>query len=274
MTGRQRMFRAVSSIFLLALLLAGASLWSIWAPSQGVLQRIRNQGFLRIGYANEAPYSFLDSSGRVTGESPEIARVVCSRLQFGRIEWCLTEFGALIDGLRNEQFDVIAAGLFITPERSQKVQFSHPTISVRSAFLFPKSRPLVVQSYAQLPASEIRLAVLSHSFEEEQLLQFGMRAERLIRVPDARTGLALVLESRVDGLALSAPTLRWMARQQPALCCGESSDDNPSSLGAFAFRPSDVELRDAWNGILQHYVNSAEHRALASRFGIRENELP
>ena len=274
MTDRQRMFRAISSFALLALLLAGTAFWSFWAPSQGVVQRIRSQGFIRIGYANEAPYSFLDPSGRVTGESPEIARVVCNRLQLGRIEWCLTEFGALIDGLRNEQFDVIAAGLFITPDRSQQVQFSHPTISVHSAFLYPKSRPLAVHSYSKIPASAIRLAVLSRSFEEDQLLRFGMRPERLVRVPDARTGLAMVLESRVDGLALSAPTLRWKARSQPALSCGECQDDVPPSLGAFAFRPSDGELRDACNGVLESYLKSPEHRTLASRFGLNENELP
>lgn len=48
MTDRQRMFRAISSFALLGLLLAGAAFWSFWAPSQGVVQRIRSQGFIRI----------------------------------------------------------------------------------------------------------------------------------------------------------------------------------------------------------------------------------
>ena len=44
------------------------------------LDRMRARGVARIGFANEAPYAYLDpESGRLDGEAPEIARVILGR---------------------------------------------------------------------------------------------------------------------------------------------------------------------------------------------------
>ena len=70
------------------------------------LQRIQREGVVRIGYANEAPYAYADEkSGRLTGEAPEIARVVLKQMGIERIEGVLTEFGSLIPGLKAQRPD-------------------------------------------------------------------------------------------------------------------------------------------------------------------------
>ncbi|MGN2393329.1 hypothetical protein ACTFO6_17800, partial [Pelomicrobium sp. G1] len=62
------------------LLLAGCS-----DPSPSgdgsTLERARREGSIRIGFADEAPFAYLDTQrGRVTGEAPEVARVILRRL--------------------------------------------------------------------------------------------------------------------------------------------------------------------------------------------------
>jgi polar amino acid transport system substrate-binding protein len=242
------------------------------------LDRARAEGVLRIGYAVEAPYAFVDARGTVTGEAPEVARVVATRLGIPRLEWRQVGFDALIEELLDHRFDVVAAGLFVLPERARRVAFSHPTLRVRPALLVPAGNPLGLGSYQDLVSRGVRVAVLAGSAEESALLRLGAGDADLLRVPDARSGAFLVSSGRVDGLALSAPTVRFFASAGPfsgvvpAEPFGQSRE-TPSGLAAFAFRAADRRLLDAWNQELAGFLGSAEHRALAGRFGIDEREL-
>lgn len=78
-------------------------------PEGNVLDRVRDQGFIRVGFANEAPYGFADSSGKLTGEAAEVARKVFAKLGVPEIQGVLTEFGSLIPGLQAGRFDDVAA---------------------------------------------------------------------------------------------------------------------------------------------------------------------
>ena len=42
--------------------------------AQSTLEDARKQGFIRVGFANEAPFGYATPEGVLTGESPEIAR--------------------------------------------------------------------------------------------------------------------------------------------------------------------------------------------------------
>jgi len=232
----------------------------------------------------EAPFAFLTPDGRVTGEHPELARVITQRLGFRAVEWRLTEFGSLITGLEAKRFDVIAAGLFVTPDRARRIAFSHPTFRVRSGLLVVKGNPRSLRSYRSMVSGDpVRIAVLSHSVEETELAGMGMPPDRLVRVPDASSGRALVVAGKVDGLALSLPTVRWMAQDDPSSgtefveMIGESAPGeviSKAGLGAFGFRRSDRALLDAWNRELARYVGCDEHRQLGATFGFEPSDLP
>lgn len=246
-------------------------------------QRVFGRDVIRIGYAVEAPYAFLADDGQVTGEAPEMARQVVQRLGIARTEWVQTAFGDLIRDLDAGRIDVIAAGMFITPERATRVLFSDPTFHVRQDLLVRSGNPRQLHTYADAVSDrEARIAVLAGAIEERVLLAMGMPRERLLAVPDALTGWVAVASGAVDGLTLSSPSIRWMAKasdlsrvelarpfeQPPAAVAGRLG------YGAFAFRREDAALRDAWNGVLRAFVGSPEHRALVERFGFTADEMP
>jgi polar amino acid transport system substrate-binding protein len=258
---------------------------------EDALDRARQTGVIRIGYAVEAPFAFLVNQTNVTGESPEIARIITRRLGIPRIEWRLAEFGSLLPGLEARRFDVVAAGLFITPRRARRVAFSRPTFHVGSALLVrqstnppPPAAPPPPRSYLDLIRDpQTRVAVLSKSVEEEHLTTLGMPRNRLVRVPDADTGKALVQAGNVTALALSAPTVRWMAAQ-PSLLRLEAVPiepdpttapaSPPEGVGAFAFRTEDRLLREAWDRELMNFLGTDEHLGLIRTFGFTPSELP
>lgn len=59
---------------ILAAVLAGS--WSLRSVSEDSAARIARTGVVRIGYAVEPPFALVAPQGRVTGESPEVARAV------------------------------------------------------------------------------------------------------------------------------------------------------------------------------------------------------
>lgn len=247
------------------------------------LDQVRHSGEIRIGYAIEAPYAFLDEYGEVTGESPAVARLIASRLGINSIKWYQTKFGDLIAELNSGRIDVIAAGMFITPERAELIAFSEPTFHVRPGMLVLDGNPLQIHSYVEcISRTEIRIAVISGAMEENLLRFSGMSADRLISVPDALTGKVAVESHLADGLALSSVTVQWMSLRDQL---GRTEAAQPFDgairpytqhlgYGAFAFRKGDQQLLDTWNAALKAFIGSPEHLALISQFGFTPEEMP
>lgn len=251
--------------------------------TEDTLARAQRSRRLRIGYAVEAPYAWLDAEGRVTGESPELARLVVERLgraQGGwQIDFVQVEFGELIHALETGHIDVIGAGLFITPERARRVRFSAPSLRVSGGLLLRREVAAPVPpDPLQLTRQGRRVAVLAGSVEAEALARAGADAHAVQAVPDAASGLQLLLAGRVAGLALSWPTVQRLAATAPdrlqALPLGPTAGAGAAAEVGFAFRPADDPLRQAWNRELLQLLGSPAHRALLAAQGLGAQNLP
>lgn len=258
---------------------AAVAVCAWWFAHDRSLARLRGGEPLRVGYAVEAPYSYLTQTGRVTGEGPETARKVAQRLGLGEPEWVLTDFGALIGQLEAGRFDVIAAGMFITKEREARVAFSHETARVLPGLLVAKGNPRGFRSYRDMVETEgVKVAVLAGSVEAEAITDKHMPAHRMVTVPDVAAGLALLLAGKVDGLALSRPTVKWLAQREDCVGRVEAAAGfaPPKSAApgrvAFAFRQGDRRLRTAWNGALDEVLAAPEHRRMLRELGFAQAE--
>jgi len=70
-----------------ALLLVGACGNSPQDSATSTLERLRESGVVRVGYANEAPYAYVDqTTGQLTGEAPGTLRKVMERLGVRQVE--------------------------------------------------------------------------------------------------------------------------------------------------------------------------------------------
>ena len=180
------------AIRLACTLLAGAA-FSLAAHAETTLERIKQSGTVRIGYANEAPFAYTETSGKVTGESPEIASKIFTQLGVKKIEPVLTEWGALIPGLRAGRFDVIAAGMYITPPRCQQVIFTDPHYQIPDTLLVKKGKPMNLRSYTDVAKnSEARLAIMSGTAELGYARAEGVPDDQIVQVPDTTAQLQAV----------------------------------------------------------------------------------
>lgn len=270
--------RTVSVV--VAVLLAAAIalvLRVLYPDDDDTWERIRRTGSVRIGHTVEPPYAWRSADGRVTGEAPELARAVFARLGIERIEWVEVQFGSLIPQLRTGRYDVIAAGMYVTPARAQQIAFSRPSFCTHAVLLVRRDDPLDLHGYADVArAPAARLAVLAGAVEGDAALAAGVPAARIAVYPDAAAAAQAVAGGYADALALSAPSVQWLADHDARVV--RARDAAPAApaagCGAFGFRQSDAALREHFDAALGALLGSPEHTALVRPFGFTAAELP
>lgn len=235
---------------------------------------------IRVGYSSEPPYAFRADTGEVTGEAPEIAKAVLAKLGITRVRWVLMDFSQTIPALLAGRIDMIANGMFITPNRAAVIDFSLPYARVGQGLLTRRGNPASLHAYADVAARDkVRVAVLAGAIEEQILLRLGVPTQRLFVVPEPHDGLAAVRQGRADCLALSAPTVAWLATLAPNEVEVASPFQDPAGTDAvghcaFGFRREDRRLREAVDRALRAYIGTPEHLQRVAPFGFGQATLP
>lgn len=264
-----------------ALLLAAAVLL-IFATSasaqQTTLEKLREQGFIRAGFANESPYGFVNSDGKLTGISPAVARVVLKRIGIAEIHGIQSTFSSLVFGLNAGLWNIATAGMFITPKRCKKVDFSIPTYKMGESFLVAKGNPQDLHSFKDVAENpEAKLAVIAGGVEADLAKAAGVPANRIVEMPTQASMLTAVIQGVVDAAALTELSIVHMAQVGGASVQAVRDFRSPPSTigyGGLAFDPDDDVLREAVNNALRKFIGSPAHLKLVSQFGLTEANIP
>ena len=196
------------------LALAGAAFTSLPAQAQSTLERAKADGYIRVGFANEAPFGFATPDGKLTGEAPEVAKAVLAKMGIAQVDGVLTEFGSLIPGLKAGRFDIIAAGMFINPKRCAEINFSEPSYGIGQAMLVAKGNPKGVKDYSTFKDTpDLKLAVMAGAVEGGYAKDAGVAPEQIVSLPDQSSLVAAVQSGRADAAALTALSIADMAKK-------------------------------------------------------------
>jgi polar amino acid transport system substrate-binding protein len=266
----------------LAAMVALAGL-AVHAPgnAQGTLERIRDEGRVTIAIADEAPYGYRDEAGRVTGEAPEIVRVVLEGIDPDiEIEWVSTDFGQLIPGLQSGEFDIAAAGMFITPERCGAVAFSDPTYVVGEAFAVKRGNPKKLTDYQTISDNEqARVGLIAGTVEYNYALVTGIPADRAPLYRSFEKAIEALRAGEVDAVGLTSLTAQGLVDGEPELEATSQFFPNldgevVKGYGGFAFRQADQALVEAFNAGLADFLGTEAHRELVAPFGFAADMAP
>lgn len=249
------------------------------AQAQSTLERARADGYIRVGFANEAPFGYATPDGKLTGEAPEVAKAVLAKLGIPQVDGVLTEFGSLIPGLKAGRFDVIAAGMFINPKRCAEIAFSEPSYGIGQAMLVPAGNPKGVKDYSTFAAkSDLKLAVMAGAVEGGYAKEAGVSDGQLVILPDQSSLVAAVQSGRADAAALTALSIADMASKaegvESTTPFGEVAGKSVKGHGGFGFRKEDTDLQQAFDAELKAFLGSPEHIALVEPFGFGKDYLP
>jgi polar amino acid transport system substrate-binding protein len=249
------------------------------AKAQDLLEETKESGSISVAIANEAPYGYMTPEGELTGEAPEIAKHILGEMGIENVEAVITEFGSLIPGLKAGRFDMVAAGMFVTPARCEQVAFSEPTYGIGQALLVMEGNPQGLQTYEDIKANpDSTLAAMAGAIERTYARDAGVPDDQVMVVPDTAAGLASVRAGRADAFALTSLSIRRLAEGSEGVEMadpfGEVAGTSVTGHGAFAFRPEDEAFLQEFNKHLAEFIGSEEHLELVAPFGFTEDELP
>lgn len=247
------------------------------------LERAQKDGKIVIGFSGEVPYAYEDDNGNLTGQSVEVARAVFKELGIEEMDGKLTKFSSLIPGLKSGNFDVITAGMYITPDRCEQVDFGEPEYSIGEALAVQKGNPLNLHSYEDIVNNpEVKVALMNGAIEIDYLKAAGIQEGQMEIVQDIPSNIAALESGRVDAITMTGPTLESALATANAKNIDRVEDftqptvdgESIRGYGAAAFNPEDDELKNAYNEALQKLKDSGRLLEIISEFGFTEADLP
>jgi polar amino acid transport system substrate-binding protein len=262
---------------------AGPSFLAACGSSSGSdkLSHFQDQGYIRVGFANEAPYGYADSSGKLTGEAPTVAAAIMKKLGVKSTQGVLTEFGSLIPGLMAKRFDMIAAGMFITPERCQQILFSNPDYIAAEALAVPSGNPKNLTDYASVASAGATLGVETGAVEGGFAQDEGVSSSKVQQFPDGPTGMSALASGRVDAFSLTSISLEYLVSTgnyhgvevtDPFIPKTKSGAPIKTG-GGYGFRTDAQDLVDKFNEQLAAMQKSGELESLVGKFGFKGQTL-
>jgi polar amino acid transport system substrate-binding protein len=264
---------------LVALAGTTALLGSGLAAAETTLERIQKQGYIRVGFANEAPYAFATADGKLTGESPTVFRHVMANLGVKEVDGILTEWGALIPGLKAGRFDAIVASMYITPKRCKEIVFANPTYGIGEALIVKKGNPDGINDYDDAVKKQLKIAFVAGTAEIEHGRLAGMKRAQEVTVPNFAAAVATVKAGRASAAAFTSLTAQDMAGKDEAIERAQPftfthKGKKYKGEGSFGFRLADTSLRDAVDAELAKFIGTPEHLKMVAEFGFDASNLP
>jgi polar amino acid transport system substrate-binding protein len=230
---------------------------------------------LVFAYLDEPPFCAPAADGPV-GCDVEVAFAVLRAIGVERIEARLATFAELLPGVASGAWQ-INTPLFITEERARMVDFSRPVWSLADGLMVQAGNPKRLISYRTLAAHpDARLVVVEGQVQEQRALGAGLDLARVLRVATQPEAVAAVRDGRADAYASVAMAHRGFLRAAPdarLAVVDFGADGGAAAEGAYSFAKSSADLHRAFDGALQRFLGSPEHRAIMRRYNFTDADI-
>jgi polar amino acid transport system substrate-binding protein len=162
------------------------------------------------------PFNFLDAQGHLIGFNVDLARAICAELAIP----CTIQARSwedLAGALANKNADAIVAGLAITAEAREKLDFSDVYLRSPARFVVRRDGPGIDASAEGLAGHS--LAVVEHTAHEAYLAAFFPQAARRT-YPTIEAAREALKAGAVDALfADGVQSSFWLQSEAAGNCC-------------------------------------------------------
>lgn len=149
------------------LMLAGCSNGS--APEESAATDTTADAPMSVKIATESsykPFSYTDADGKLIGYEIELVDALCAQMK-AECELISQDWDGLIPGLNAQKFDAVIAGMSITPERKEVVEFTDPYFHTGIILIGKKGDDISVADLAEQPVASQRSTVSSQYLQDE-----------------------------------------------------------------------------------------------------------
>jgi len=203
------------------------------------------------------PYNFINDDGEIDGFERAVGDEVCVRAEL-TCEWVTNEWDSIIPNLVSGNYDVIIAGMSITDERDEVIDFSDPyTQPDPSAYLALSDDIDLSSAVIAAQTGTIQAAFVAST--GATLLEFATPDETVAAVRAGEADAVLADKNFLVPIADAEADLMLMSQEE--LIGG--------GIG-LGLRESDNELRDKLNAAIASMKEDGSLNALITEWGVGE----
>ena len=213
-------------------------------------------GVVRLGTEGAyPPYNFLNDAGEVDGFERELGDELCARAEL-TCEWVTNEWDSIIPNLVSGNYDVIIAGMSITAERDEVIDFTQNyTQPDPSAYLAMSDSVDLAGGVIAAQTNTIQAAFIAET--GATLIEFASPDETVAAVKSGEADAVLADKSFLAPIAEADGDLMLLAQEE--LIGG--------GVG-MGLRESDGELRAAFDAAIASMKADGSLNALIEKWGV------
>ncbi len=262
----------IIGIIILIIIIAVAAYYATQKPAQTTTQAssptttsTAELKLLRVGTSPDfPPFEYVAKNGSIVGFDIDLIRLLAKKIGYDDIEIVTMDFDALIPALKQGKFDVIAAGMTITPEREKEVSFTKPYWNANQAILVRKDSNFRPKSLDDLAGKTVgvQTGTTGEYYVEDYINKTGINIEvktyssYVLAVQDLVNG-------RIDTVVVDTPVAKMFEKQYPVIVSGII--ETGEKYG-FAVRKDNTKLLNELNKALEQIMNSPEWEKLVEKY--------
>jgi polar amino acid transport system substrate-binding protein len=201
------------------------------------------------------PYNFINDKGEVDGFERELGDELCKRAEL-TCEWVTNDWDSIIPNLVSGNYDVIIAGMSITDERDQVIDFTQNyTQPDPSAYLAPSADVDVKSGVIAAQSGTIQASYVASS------------GATLVEYATPEESIAAVRNGEADAVLADRAFLLPVAEEDAGLELLEELVMIGGGVG-LGLRESDTELKAKFDAAIQSMKDDGSLNALIEKWEI------
>ncbi len=184
------------------------------------------------------PYNFINDAGEVDGFERELGDELCARAEL-TCEWVTNEWDSIIPNLVSGNYDAIIAGMSITDERKEVIDFSEA---------YTQPDPSAYLAMGDVDLSNAIIAAQASTIQAAHVA--GMEGATLLEFATPDETIAAVKAGEADAVLADKAFLEPIAESDAELSFTGEDVLIGGGIG-LGVRQSDTELRDKFTAAIQ-----------------------
>jgi len=232
---------------------------------------------IRLGFANEVPWSFPDEDGNPTGFVNAHTVGVLNAMGIDNIEPVVTDWSALIPALKAGRLDAITGGMYILGSRCENIAFSEPMAAVGDAFIVAPGNPKGINNYEDLKSTGAIFVTGAGYNTVEAAKREGVADANVMQVPGPTEILAAVKAGRADAGGVTYFTAVNLVKEAGGAIDISDVTKLPEwtqNWVGIGFRKEDQDFIDQFNAAQAGYIGTDAMLAAVAEFGYSKGTLP
>ncbi|MBS1303928.1 transporter substrate-binding domain-containing protein [Loktanella sp. SALINAS62] len=146
------------------------------------------------------PYNFLNDAGEVDGFERALGDELCTRAEL-TCEWVTNDWDSIIPNLVSGNYDVIMAGMSITDERDEVIDFSDPYTQPDPSAFIAQTDVDLADGVIAAQSGTIQAAYVASEMPDATLLEFATPEEAVSAVRNGEADAVLADKAFLEPIA-------------------------------------------------------------------------